>query len=325
MDNDIDNIIISFPSFPAFTHITSNRSLSGDEKNLLNLIFSLSIKHGYSFANNDYLAKIIGKSESATAILLTRLKTKGLINIIENSKKKRERKITLPNLEKFSQYSKKTLDALTPEPELVEGIIEDEKPVDKYAHFVPEKKAPRATTIINIANVTLTPKMREYAQNEGYSVDATEHIFKKFLSYNKSRSSRSKDWDETFNLFMLKEKERDKKNFSNAPAQARPSSSSPTVGERIGLENSLLADHDTFSREMVRRGIHPYMILEKTTTLPQEFCWLGIMTISTLKGGVQKIWYDTRKYNQQQSCDDIITVEVIEHKGENNAYYSTNK
>ena len=316
MENTIEHGLVSFPSF---THITSNMSLSGDEKNLLNLIFALSIKHGYSFANNDYLAKVIGKSEQATAILITRLKSKGLINIIENSKKKRERKITLPNLEKFSQYTKKTLDALTPESELVEGIIEDEKPVDKYAHFVPEKKAPRATTIINIANVTLTPKMREYAQNEGYSVDATEHIFKKFLSYNKSRNSRSKDWDETFNLFMLKEKDRDKKIFSNAPAQARPSSSSPTVGERITTENSLLADHAVFRDEMRKRGIYPSFVLEGSKTIPPEFSWLGIMTICTLKDGVQKIWYDTRKFKRDQSCDDIITVEVIEHKGENNA------
>lgn len=306
-------------SITVFDPIAQNTSIGWQEKGLWSLLFGLSFKEGYCFATNEYLAYRMGTSSNAVKTMLSSLKKKTLIDIKDENRRKKDRKIYIPNLEKFSQYTKKTLDALTPESELVEGIIEDEKPLDKYAHFVPEKKAPRATTIINIANVTLTPKMREYAQNEGYGVDATEHIFKKFLSYNKSRNSRSKDWDETFNLFMLKEKERDKKNFSNAPAQARTSSSSPTVGERITTENSLLADHAVFRDEMRKRGIYPSFVLEGSKTLPPEFAWLGIMTICTLKDGVQKIWYDTRKFKRDQSCDDIITVEVIEHKGENNA------
>lgn len=306
-------------SITVFDPIAQNTSIGWQEKGLWSLLFGLSFKEGYCFATNEYLAYRMGTSSNAIKTMLSSLKKKTLIDIKDENRRKKDRKIYIPNLEKFSQYTKKKLDALTQESELVEGIIEDEKPVDKYAHFVPEKKAPRATTIINIANVTLTPKMREYASAKGYDDAQTEYIFEHFLSHHGSKGSEFKNWDLAFNTWLLNQKQYTKKNFSNAPAQARSSSSSPTVGERIGLENSLLADHDTFSREMVRRGIHPYMILEKTTTLPQEFSWLGIMTISTLKGGVQKIWYDTRKYNQQQSCDDIITVEVVEHKGENNA------
>ena len=300
-----------------FQEIAENTYLKGDAKMMLGLIFGLSIKDGFCYASNEYLGKRLGMTPNAAQIQLFRLKEKGLVSITENAKKKRERKITLPNLEKFSQYTKKTLDALTPEQheESLHVSVEEPPFVDKYAKFASPKKEPRITTIVNIGNVTLTPKMREYASKKDLNDQQTEETFEMFISHHGSKGSKFDNWDLAFNTWLLKAKKYDKKNFSDTRAKTSTSSSSK-VGERIMMENMLREANDYFKTEMMRRGIFPYMILEKTATLPHEFSYLGITTISTLKGGVEKIWYDTRKYPKEQSCDDVITVDIIEHKGD---------
>lgn len=300
-----------------FQEIAENTYLKGDAKMMLGLIFGLSIKDGFCYASNEYLGKRLGMTPNAAQIQLFRLKEKGLVSITENAKKKRERKITLPNLEKFSQYTKKTLEALTPEPteEPLHVSVEEPPFVDKYAKFASPKKAPMITTIVNIGNVTLTPKMREYASKKDLSDQQTEETFERFISHHGSKGSKFDNWDLAFNTWLLNAKKYDKKNFSDTRAKTSTSSSSPTVGERIGIENSLLADNAVFASEMRRRGIYPEFVLEGSKVLPPEFSWLGITTISTLKKGVQKIWYDTRKYTRGESCDDVITVEIIENKG----------
>ena len=312
MDEIVKHGIVSFPSF---VHITENTSLSGDEKNLLNLILALSIKHGYSYATNDYLAKIIGKTEHATTIILSRLKANGLINIIDNSKKKRERKITLPNLEKFSQYTKKTLEALTPEPteESLHVSVEEPPFVDKYAKFASPKKAPRITTIVNIGNVTLTPKMREYASKKDLNDQQTEEIFEKFISHHGSKGSKFENWDLAFNTWLLNANKYDKKNFSDTRAKTSTSSSSPTVGERIMMENMLLSEHPAIERIMMRKKIHIANVMMGYTSIPEELSNYALIEIRTPKEGVQMIWYDKSKYTKKD--DDIITVDAIEHKG----------
>lgn len=300
-------------SITVFDPIAQNTSIGWQEKALWSLLFGLSFKEGYCFATNEYLAYRMGTSSNAIKTMLSSLKKKTLIDIKDENKKKRERKITLPNLEKFSQYTKKTLDALTPEPELVEGIIEDEKPVDKYAHFVPEKKAPRATTIINIANVTLTPKMREYASAKGYDDAQTEYIFEHFLSHHGAKGSEFKNWDLAFNTWLLNQKQYTKKNFSNAPAQARPSSS-PSPAERIMVENMLLEEHEVINRAMMGKRIYISDVMMGTKSIPDELSRYGLTTIRTIKEGVKTIWYDKSKVAQDTRRDDIITVEAIENK-----------
>ncbi|NCB48992.1 MAG: helix-turn-helix domain-containing protein, partial [Clostridia bacterium] len=106
--------------------IVENMYLSGDEKLMLGIIFGLSFKYGYCDASNEYLSKRLGTTELSVQARLFRLKEKGLVLITDNSKKTRKRKITLPNLEKFSQYTKKTLEALEPsdEEQTTEGRFE---------------------------------------------------------------------------------------------------------------------------------------------------------------------------------------------------------
>lgn len=296
-----------------YGYVSENKYLSYGEKYLLSLIFGLSIRYGYSDAKNDYLAQRLGTTENAIKMMLSSLLKKGLIEIKDSNKKKRERKITIPHLDKFTKPTQKAMSSITPEPELVEGIIEDEKPVDKYAHFVPEKKAPRDTTIINIANVTLTPKMREYAQKKGYDDAQTEYIFEHFLSHHGSKGSEFKNWDLAFNTWLLNQKQYTKKNFSNAPAQARPSSS-PSPAERIMVENMLLEEHEVINRAMMGKRIYISDVMMGTKSIPDELSRYGLTTIRTIKEGVKTIWYDKSKVAQDTRRDDIITVEAIENK-----------
>lgn len=305
-------------SIVVFDSIAQNTSIGWQEKGLWSLLFGLSFTDGFCFATNDYLAIRMGTTPNAIKTMLSSLKSKGLIVIKDENKKRRTRNIYLPNLEKFSQYTKKTLDALTPEQheESLHVSVEEPPFVDKYAKFASPKKEPKTTNIVNIGQVVLSPRMREDAIKRGLSEEDTGLVFEHFLDNMKAKGSSYKDYEAAFRNWM------DSKYFGipqkkifKASATSLSSSSSSKVGERIGIENSLLADNAVFASEMRRRGIYPEFVLEGSKVLPPEFSWLGIMTISTLKKGVQKIWYDTRKFKQDTSCDDVITVEIIENKG----------
>ena len=301
---------VYFITIPYFVY---NSRLSDAEKITLGLLYSLSSKEGFCYASNSYLAEKLLKSEEAIKQTIKKLKKHGLIRVSDESKKTQTRKIFINDLTKLHQYSKKAYDAITTEPELVEGIVEDEKPVDKYAHFVPEKKAPRATTIINIANVTLTPKMREYASAKGYDDAQTEYIFEHFLSHHGAKGSEFKNWDLAFNTWLLNQKQYTKKNFSNAPAQARPSSS-PSPAERIMVENMLLEEHEVINREMMGKRIYISDVMMGTKSIPDELSHYGLTTIRTPKEGVKTIWYNKLKVQRNPHTNDIITVEAIENK-----------
>jgi len=308
MANETQHGIISFTSY---VHITKNKALSGDEKNLLNLLFALSIQLGYSYATNDYLAEIIGKSESSIAILLTRLKAKGLIVITDNSKRNRDRKITIPSLEKFSKHTKKTLDALTPEVE-TEPLHVSVEEMPNYDRFVPQKKAPKTTNIINVGQIVLSERMRRFASEKGYSDVQTEEVFEHFLNHHLSKGNTFKDWDRAFNTWILNQKSF-KKNFSDAPVRKSSPSSSSSIGQRISVENQILSEHPSIERMMMGHNIHIANVMLGITRIPQELAHYALIELRTPKEGLQTYWYDTRKYTKQH--DDAITVDVIEYKG----------
>lgn len=296
-------------------NIASNENLTWAEKSVLSLILSMSFSVGYCYAENEYLAQRFAVSESAIKMILLSLKTKGLIIISEVSKKKRQRHITLPNLVKFVKHTNKTLDALTPEPteESLHVSVEEPPFVDKYAKFASPKKSPRITTIVNIGNVTLTPKMREYASKKDLNDQQTEEIFEKFISHHGSKGSKFENWDLAFNTWLLNANKYDKKNFSDTRAKTSTSSSSPTVGERIMMENMLLSEHPAIERIMMRKKIHIANVMMGYTSIPEELSNYALIEIRTPKEGVQMIWYDKSKYTKKD--DDIITVDAIEHKG----------
>ena len=299
-------------------NIASNENLTWAEKSVLSLILSMSFSVGYCYAENEYLAQRFAVSESAIKMILLSLKTKGLIIISEVSKKKRQRHITLPNLVKFVKHTNKTLDAITPEPTEEPLHVSAEEPpfVDKYAKFASPKKEPKTTNIVNIGQVVFSPRMREDAIKRGLSEEDTGLVFEHFLDNIKAKGSSYKDYEAAFRNWMdSKYFSIPQKKISKASATSLSSSSSSKVGERILMEKILREENANFTTEMRRRSIYPHKIIEGSATLPPEFAFLGIMNLSNLKGGIEKIWYDTRKFKQDTSCDDVITVEIIENKG----------
>jgi len=292
-------------------NIASNENLTWAEKSVLSLILSMSFSVGYCYAENEYLAKRFAVSESAIKMILLSLKTKGLILISEVSKKKRQRHITLPNLDKFVKQTNKTLDALTPEvePETLHVSVEE---MQNYDKFVPQKKAPKTTNIINVGQIVLSERMRRFASEKGYSDVQTEEVFEHFLNHHLSKGNTFKDWDRAFNTWILNQKSF-KKNFSDAPARKSSPSSSSSIGQRISVENQILSEHPAIERMMMGQNIHIANVMLGVTRIPKELSHYALIELRTPKEGTQTYWYDTRKYTKQH--DDAITVDVIEYKG----------
>jgi len=291
-------------------YIAESTRLSFGKKLMMGLIYGLSLKKGYCYATNAYMAQCIGTSEDAVKKMIQSLKDDKLILITDTSKKKRERKITLPNLEKFTQATQKTLDALTPEvePETLQVSVEE---TPNYDNFVPQKKAPKTTNIINVGQIVLTERMRHFASDKGYSDVQTEEVFEHFLNHHLSKGNTFKDWDRAFNTWILNQKSF-KKNFSDAPA--RKSSSPSLVGQRLMLENILLEDDKDISLRMIQHRIYHADVMSGAVVLDGAFSDIGARYLSTTKHGVKPIWFFKSKWVNNH-CDDIV-IDVIEHTGD---------
>jgi len=99
------------------------------------------------------------------------------------------------------------------------------------------------------------------------------------------------------------------KKFSNGAP--RSSSDKSNVGQRLMVENMLLEDHAVIEAQMQRHMIFIADVLCGSTTLSEAFADIGIMTLSTTKTGVKKIWYRKSKWAQNRH-DDSIVVEYIQ-------------
>jgi len=286
-------------SITVHAHVAENVHLTATEKLGISLIFGLSLKDGYCFATNRYIAERLGISESAAKFLLSSMNSKKLINIEENIKKTRARKITIANLENFSKSFSKTLEQTGDEQDI---IVPSQQPKPK-----------RPTTQININNVgsvVLTDKMKQYATSKGYTQEQTTQIFEHFLSHHTSKGSTFKNWDAAFNTWLLNSQRFDaQKKFSNGAP--RSSSEKSSVGQRLMLENMLLEDHAVIDEHMHLHMIFMNQVLDGSIVLSEEYSDIGIMTLSTTKTGIKKIWYRKSKWAQSKN-DDVISVEYIQ-------------
>jgi hypothetical protein len=290
--------------------------LGDGEKIVLGILMSLSTKEGYCYAKNDYLALKTNKNEDAVKKIISRLKQYGIIRVEEVSRKNRERKIYINDLKKLHEFNKKTYAKITSapsvepqEPEVQEQTTSE----DRFAKFAP-KKAKTATTITinNINQFTLTPRMSEFAQKQGFNEAETANMFEHFLSHHASKGSTFKDWDMAFNTWCHNAKGyQSQKKFSNAHARGESSSLSPA--QRIMTENMLLEDHARIESLLIAQGIFMNRVTYGEVELPLALAHVRIVTMSTLKKGTQKIWFDSQRWANINTYD-IITVEAIEHK-----------
>lgn len=282
--------------------------LSDGEKLLLGLLMSLSSQEGYCYAHNEYLARMLRKSEMAIKMILHRLKSLGFIKIQEASKKTRERKIYINDLQKLFTYSRKAYSSIPSSESDNADNGGNETPTPQ-----PQPKPKRSATQININNVgsvVLTDKMKQYSMDKGYSEEQTTQIFEHFLSHHMSKGSSFKNWDAAFNTWLITAQRFDaKKKFSNGAP--RPSSNQSTVGQRLMLENMLLEDHAVIEEHMHMRMIFMNQVLDGSIVLSDEYSDIGIMTLSTTKTGIKKIWYRKSKWAQNKN-DDVISVEYIQ-------------
>ena len=285
-----------------------NSNLGDSEKIVLGILMSLSTKEGYCYATNDYLALKTNKNEDAVKKIISRLKQYGIIRVEEVSRKNRERKIYINDLQKLFTYSRKTYSNI---PSSETSNAADENVSDPQPSQQPKPK--RTTTQININNVgsvTLTDKMQQYATEKGYTQEQTTQIFEHFLSHHTSKGSTFRNWDAAFNTWLFNSQRFDaQKKFSNGAP--RPSSEKNSVGQRLMAENILLEDHAIIEEQMQRRMIFIADVLCGSTTLSEEFSDIGIMTLSTTKTGVKKIWYRKSKW-AQNSHDDSSVVELLQ-------------
>lgn len=291
-------------------------NLGDGEKIVLGILMSLSTKEGYCYAKNDYLALKTNKNEDAVKKIISRLKQYGIIRVEEVSRKNRERKIYINDLKKLHEFNKKTYAKITAIPSEEIQDTEGQEQVteeDRFAKFASKKqKTAISITINNINQFTLTSRMSEFAQKQGFNEAETTKMFEHFLSHHASKGSTFKDWDMAFNTWVHNAKNyQPQKKFSNAHARGDSSSLSPA--QRIMTENMLLEDHARLDALLIAQGIFMNRVMWGEAKLPFELSHVCIVTISTLKKGTQKIWFDSQRWANVNTCD-IITVDVIEHK-----------
>lgn len=291
--------------------------LGGNDKIVLGLLTSLSTKEGYCYATNEYLSATLWLTEDAIKKIISNLKKYGLITIEEISRKNRDRKIYINDLKKLHEFNKKTYAKIVPdllEEQPQEAEIQEQGVEDRFGKFAPKKtKTSTSITINNINQFTLTPRMSEFAQKQGFSEAETTKIFEHFLSHHASKGSTFKDWDMAFNTWLHNVKSyQSQKKFPNAHAHG---DNSLSPAQRIMTENMLLEDHARLDALLIAQGIFMNRVMWGEAKLPFELSHVCIVTMSTLKKGTQKIWFDSQRW-ANMNTSDIIIVEAIEHKAE---------